>query len=97
VTWGIHAFMQNTNNGNSVVRDAKVDQMPLNALATIAWPNVITSRRRLGRLRQLIKCNGEGIDVTVSLVQTPVLDGVRPDSLKIALRSGCEAIFSHGQ
>ena len=89
--------MQNTNDGNSVVRGAKVDQMPLNALATIAWLNVITSRRSLGILRQLIKCNSEEIDVTVSLLQTPVLDGVRLDSLKIALRSGCEAIFSHGQ
>ena len=40
MAWGIHTVMQDTNDGDPVVRCSKVNHVPLNTPSTIAWSDV---------------------------------------------------------
>lgn len=87
--------MQDTNDGNSVVGDTKVNHMPFNMSAPIARSDVITGRCRFGRLRQPGKGGGQEIDITIGLCYAPLLEAMRSDGFKIAFGRRAEAVFSH--
>jgi len=48
VAWRIHAVMQDSNDGNSIVRDAKVNDVPLNTATPVTRADVITGWRNFG-------------------------------------------------
>jgi hypothetical protein len=68
VTCGIHAFMQDANDGDAVRRDAKVNHVVLNAAVAVAGANVFASWGAFGRFGQHLKCSSEGICIAVSLI-----------------------------
>lgn len=71
VTWSIHAIVQDAYDCDAVSRDAKVNQVPFNAPATIAWPNLVTCRGGLRRLRQLGKDRRQDVSITIGLLTPP--------------------------
>ena len=54
----IHAVMQDSNDGNAVKCDAKINHVSLNIVAAIAWPDMIASRGNHWRACQLAKGGG---------------------------------------
>lgn len=50
VPLAIHSIMQDSNNGNTVSRHAKVNHVPFNVTATITWADVIAGDGSFGLL-----------------------------------------------
>lgn len=93
----IHVDVQNSYDCNAERRDAEVNHVSLDTAATIARPDVVTSRRRFGRLRELGEGCFKDVDVPISLLETPLSASVSPDTFQIALGRRRKTIFSHGR
>lgn len=97
VPWCIHTLVQNPNDGNPVVGQAKVNHVPLNTPPAIASPDVFTGRRCLGCIGQLGKSVRESVDVALGLLDAPLSSRITPDRLQVAFSGWRQAIFSHAR
>lgn len=87
--------VQNANDGNAVVLDAKVEHMAASGRAPVARADVCTILRLQRCLRQLVARVGNNLRVTHGLLNAPLPHGVVKDVFQVGLRSRTESVFGH--
>jgi hypothetical protein len=94
MTSGIHALVQNADNGDAVARRPEIDDMQPGAASPIAWPDIAASLRLLRRFGQFGASGFDKIGVAHGLGQTPARYSIVKHPIKIALSPWAEPIFS---
>lgn len=82
----IHAFMQDTNYRNAVIRKTEVNDMPLNGSSPISTPNVVARHSRLWHQHKVGELARQTVHIAISLFHAPLLPGVQPDRLQVTFR-----------
>ena len=82
----IHAVMQDTDDGDSVRHEAKIDHVALNMVATVAWPDVIAGCGGHRGIRQFGAGRFQAVRIAQRLRQVPSRYRVIKNLIQVALR-----------
>jgi hypothetical protein len=68
----VHPLMKDTNNRDTVIRDAKVNHVPLNIAASVPLTNMVARWSRLRRLGQHLEHRRQQVGVPFALSKSPL-------------------------
>ena len=78
-----------------IVRDTKVNHMPLDTMATVPFTDMIASWSGLRRICQYLERRRQQVGVPLGLFKSPLSARVFPNGFQVALSCGREPILSH--
>ncbi len=87
--------MQDSDNGDAKAGRPKVNDVQLNAVPSIFWPDMGAALRKLWSFGQLSTGGLEQIGVAQGLRQALSRHGVVENAIKVALRPLAQPILSH--
>ena len=87
VTGGIHALMQDSDDGDAVARRPKIDDMLFDSATAIAWPNAGAVLRAQWGLRKIGAGGFDQVGVAQGLRQAPLGHGVIEHPIGLAAPS----------
>jgi hypothetical protein len=68
----VHPVMKDANDRDTIIRNSKVNHMPLDIAAAISVTNMVTGWRRLRRFGQCLKCRRQQVGVPHGLLKSPL-------------------------
>jgi hypothetical protein len=81
----IHAPMKDANERDTVIREAKVNHMPLDITAVVPLTNMITGWNRVRRFGQDLERRRQQLDVSLSLFKASFFARVFLNAFQVAL------------
>jgi hypothetical protein len=81
----IHAPMKDANERDTVIREAKVNHMPLDITAVVPLTNMITGWNRVRRFGQDLERRRQQLDVSLSLFKSSFFARVFLNAFQVAL------------
>jgi hypothetical protein len=91
----IHALMQDTDDGDAVTGQPKINDVLLDTAPSIAWSDVGTALRLLRGFSQISVSGFDKVGVAHRLGQAPMRHGMVEHPIKVTLRPRAKPVFSH--
>jgi hypothetical protein len=95
VTSSIHALMQDTDDGDAVTGQPKINDVLLDTAPSIVWSDVGTALRLLRGFSQISASGFDKVGVAHRLGQAPMRHGMVEHPIKVTLRPRAKPVFSH--
>jgi hypothetical protein len=85
---GVHPIMKHANDPDTVIRDAKLNHMPLDIAAAVTMTNMFTGWSRLRRLGQHLECCRQQVRVPLGLFKPRLTARIFLNAFQVALGRG---------